>query len=81
MTIEEKESYLLKANYTATDIMALKKCGRTCATKIMNDCKANYKGAILGRNVIKASSFWVREGTTIENELRLLAIAKGNARN
>ncbi len=76
MTIEEKENYLTKASYSAKDIMALLGCGRTWATKVMNECKTKYSGAIAGRNVIKSQSFWLREGTTIEEQLRLLSIAK-----
>lgn len=77
MTIEEKEYYLLKTNYTAKDVKALLECGSTWASKIMNDCRKKHNGAVLGRNVITAKSFWLSQGTTIEEELRLLSIAKG----
>ncbi len=77
MTVEEKETLLLKANYTAKDVMFLANVAHTQATKIMNECRVKYGGAVAGRmNVIKAKSFWEREGTTIEEELRLLSIAK-----
>lgn len=77
MTVEQKETYLLKVNYSAKDVMALLDCKHTWATKIMNECRAKYGGAVLGRNVITSKSFWLREGTTIEEELRLLSFAKG----
>jgi hypothetical protein len=66
-------------NYSAKDVKALLNCGRTWATKIMNECRLKYGGAVMGRNVITSKSFWLREGTTIEEELRLLSIAKGYA--
>lgn len=78
MTIEEKENYLLKTNYSAKDVMALLGIGKTRATEIMNECRVKYGGAVMGRpNIISANSFWVREGTTREAELRLIAVAKG----
>lgn len=78
MTIEEKENYLTKSNYSAKDIMALLGIGKTQATKVMNECRSKFGGTILGRqNVIKSSSFWLREGTTREAELRVIAYAKG----
>ena len=77
MTVEEKEMYLLKVTYSPKDIRTLLNCGRTWAHKIMNECRSKYGGAVLGRNVITAKSFWLREGTTLEEELRLLSYAKG----
>lgn len=77
MTIEKKERFLLMANYSAKDVMAILECGHTCATKVMNECKTKFGGAVKGRNVITAKSFWLREGTTLEEELRLLSFAKG----
>lgn len=77
MTIEEKETYLLKTNYSAKDVMVLLNIGKTQATKVMNECKVKYGGAVMGRqNVIRASSFWEREGTTREVELGVIAYAK-----
>ena len=78
MTIEEKEKYLLKTNYSARDVMALLDIGHTRATKVMKECRTKYGGAVMGRdNVISSSSFWLREGTTREEELRVIAYAKG----
>lgn len=77
MTIEEKERFLLMVNYSAKDIMVLLDCGHTWATKVIKECKAKFGGAVKGRNVITAKSFWLREGTTLEEELRLLSFAKG----
>ena len=78
MTIEEREYYLLKTNYSAKDIMALLGCKKTWATKVMKECKTKYDGEITGRPLlIKANSFWLREGTTREEELRFIAYAKG----
>ena len=78
MTIEEKENYLLKTNYSAKDVMFLLGIGKTRATEVMNECRVKYGGAIMGRqNVITANSFWLREGTTREEELRVIASAKG----
>lgn len=78
MTIEEKETYLLKTNYSAKDVMALLGIGKSRATEVMNECRVKYGGAIMGRqNVVTANSFWLREGTTREKELRVIAYAKG----
>lgn len=80
MTVEQKETYLLKVNYSAKDVMALLECGHTWATKVMNECREKYGGAVMGRNTITSKSFWLREGTTLEEELRLLSFAKGYAK-
>lgn len=78
MTIEEKENYLLLSTYSAKDIMALTKTSRSNASIIMNECKNFFDGAVKYRDtVITARSFWQREGTTIEEQFRLLGIAKG----
>ncbi len=78
MTIEEKEMYLLKTNYSARDVMVLLGIGHTQATKVMNECRVKFGGAVMGRqNIITANSFWLREGTTREEELRVIAYAKG----
>ena len=77
MTIIEKEKYLLKVNYKAKDIMALLDCGHTWATRVMKECANKFGGAVKGRNVITAKSFWLHEGTTLEEELRLLSVALG----
>lgn len=78
MTIDEKEQYLLKANYSAKDVMALLNIGHTQATKVIKECREKYYGAVYGRaNLITSRSFWAREGTTREEELRVIAYAKG----
>lgn len=78
MTIEEKEVYLLKSHYSAKDVMFLLGCKKTWATKVMKECRTKYGGAIVGRPLlITANSFWLREGTTREEELRVIAYAKG----
>ena len=78
MTIEEKERYLLMTSYTAKQIMELTGLKRASATAIMNECKLKYGGAIKYRpNAITAESFWLREGTTLEKQYKLLGIAKG----
>ena len=60
--------------------MILLNCGRTKAWKVMNEIREKYNGAIIGRpNVIKASSFWEREGTTIERELSVIEKARAYA--
>lgn len=77
MTIEEKETCLLKTNYSAKDVMFLLGIKKTQATKVMKECRAKYGGTIPGRlNIISAKSFWLREGTTREEELRVIAYAK-----
>lgn len=78
MTIEEKEKYLLKSNYSAKDVMALTGVQKSRASVIMNECRTIYNGSIKYRpSVITSKSFWLREGTTIEEQYRLLGIAKG----
>jgi len=79
VTIEQLEPYLLKVNYTGEDVRALKGIKKSMANRIMKECREKHSGAVLGRPyVITAKSYWKREGTTIEEQLRLLAIAKGN---
>ena len=78
MTIEEKEKVLLKSSYSAKDVMFLLGIGHTQATRVMNECRVKYGGAIPSRPlVITSESFWKREGTTREEELRVIAYAKG----
>lgn len=78
MTLEEKETYLVKTNYTAKDVKVLLNIGKTQATKVMNECRVKYHGAVMGRpTIITSKSFWEREGTTREAELRVIAYAKG----
>lgn len=82
MTIEEKEKYLLMASYTAREIMELTGLKRASASAIMNECKIKYGVAIKYRpNSITAESFWLREGTTLEKQLKFLGIAKGYYNN
>lgn len=82
MTIDEKEKYLLMASYTAKEIMELTGLKRASATAIMNECKLKYGGAIKYRpNSITAESFWLREGTTLEKQLKFLGIVKGYYNN
>lgn len=64
-------------NYAPRDVMALLGCGHTWATKVMKECRTNFGGTVKGRNVITAKSFWLSQGTTLEEELRLLSFAKG----
>ncbi len=78
MTIEEKEKYLMKASFNAKDIAELTGLKGTRVTVIMKECKLNFGGLIKNRpNAIKASSFWKWTGSSIEEEYRLLGIAKG----
>lgn len=82
LTIEEKEKYLLMASYTAKDIMDLKGVQKSRASKIMAECRERYGGTIKFRpNACTSKSFWLREGTTLEEEYRLLGISKGYVRN
>ncbi|MCK9236392.1 MAG: hypothetical protein M0Q41_13395 [Bacteroidales bacterium] len=79
MKVEQLEPYLLKVNYSGQDIQELAGVKRTHATKIMSICRSKYNGAVIGRPyVVTAKSYWLYEGTTLEEQLRLLAIAKGN---
>lgn len=78
MTLEEKEFYLTKVNYSAKDVMFMLGCQKTWATKVIKECKEKYNGTVVGRPIlIKAESFWAYLGTTMENELRKLGCAKG----
>ena len=79
MTVEQMELYLLKVNYVNRDVCELAGVKTTRATVIMNECKAKHGGAVIGRpNVITAKSYWKYQGTTLEEQLRLLAIVKGH---
>lgn len=78
MTLEEKENILLMATYSAKEVSMLTGACRASVTTIMNKCKDLFGGAVKYRNnVITAKSFWEYQGTTIEEEYRLLGIAKG----
>ena len=81
MNIEEKENLLLKHSYSAKDVMALSDVKHTRAQQIMNECRAKYGGSIAGRNnVITSASYWAREGTTREEELRIILYAKESSK-
>lgn len=82
MSIDEMESLLLKANYDVYDIMALEECRPTKARKVMNVCRSKYRGNVLGRtNCVKSESYWLYQGTTIDEQLRRFGILKGGERN
>lgn len=69
----------MKVNYTGKDVKVLTggNLGKTQITKIMNKCRDEHAGCVIGRPyVISAKSYWEYEGTTLEEQLRLLGIAK-----
>ena len=81
MTLEEKERFLLKSTYSANDVKFLTNLAKSRVSVIMNICREKYGGTVPYRaNVITAKSFWLYEGTTIDEEYRLLGIAKGYVR-
>lgn len=78
MTLEEKEKYLLKASYNREDIRQLTGFANTMISNVMNFCREKFNGSVPYRsNVITARSFWLWNGTSIEEEYRLLGVAKG----
>lgn len=84
MTIQEKETYLMKAAYDVDDVRVLTEySSKTKCREVMNLCRTNQYGGFIpgirGRYFIKAESLWLYLGTTMEAELRKLAIAKGEA--
>ena len=81
MNLVEKEKYLLKASYDFKDVMALAECKKTKAYEVMEACRKRYRGSIPGRpGAITARSYWEYQGTTIEQEIRLLRMLKGEVR-
>lgn len=82
LTIEEKEKYLLMSSYSARDVMELTGVQKSRATKIMTECREKFNGSIKYRpNAITSESFWQREGTSMERQMYLLGIAKGNIKD
>lgn len=78
MTVEDKEKFLMMVSYSAKDVMILTGYAKSKVTIIMNECKLMFGGIIRHRpNAITSKSFWLWNGSSIEEEYRLLGIAKG----
>lgn len=78
MTLEEKEQLLLKSTYNIHDIIKLSNCSRNKAKEIMMICKYKFNGEVKFRpNVITSSSYWKYEGSSVEDQYKLLGFAKG----
>lgn len=79
MTLEEKENILIKPCLTVEDVMIYTNFSKSHSYKIMSICRKEFNGkAGLRSEAIKTESLMQYLGTTLERELTLLAILKGN---
>ena len=78
LTLELKEKILLKPCIRLQDIMLLTGFGKSTCYNLMTECKKFYGGkAGLRTDAITPKSLCLALGTTIEEEMRLIGIAKG----
>lgn len=78
LTIETKEKILLKPCIRVNDIETLTGYSRCKCYELMRICKNNFNGqAGIRTDAITPKSLCKALGTSIEEELRLIGIAKG----
>lgn len=78
MTLEEKEKVLSKPCIRVNDIVALTGYSKRMCYRLMQECRANFKGrAGIRTDAITPRSLCLALGTTIEEEMKLIGIAKG----
>lgn len=78
LTIETKEKVLLKPCIRVKDVMLLTGLSERVSYYLMADCKNNFNGrAGIRTDAITPKSLCLALGTTIEDEMRLIGIAKG----
>lgn len=78
LTLEEKEQLLLKPCLTAKEVQLYTGFSRSVVYRLMCECRKNFNGtAGIRTDAITTKSLCLALGTTIEDEMRLLGIAKG----
>lgn len=78
MTLEEKEYYLMLPAYRVDDIHKMLGGSYDLAKRVKRVCVKEFDGKIEGRPLcVTAKSFWLYMGSSLEEELRLIGIAKG----
>ena len=78
LTIELKEKILLKPCVRVNDIMAISGYSQRMCYHLMKECREHFNGrAGIRTDAITTKSLCLALGTTIEEEMRLIGIAKG----
>lgn len=78
LTLEVKESLLTKPCLRAKDIELLTGYSKSACYQLMNDCRENFNGkAGIRTDAITTKSLCLALGTTLEEQMRLIGIAKG----
>lgn len=79
LTIEIKEKVLSKLGLRVDDVVLLTGYSKKKCYRIMQMCRDNFNGkAGAMSDMITPRSLCLALGTTIENEMRYIGIAKGN---
>lgn len=79
LTIEKKEKTLLKLGLRVDDIMLFTGYSKKKCYQIMQLCRNEFNGrAGCMSDMITPKSLCLALGSTIEDEMRYIAIAKGN---
>ncbi len=75
MKKEVFEEMIFKVSFTAKDIAIMTGLKRSRVSQIMKECRLNYGGEIpFRKNAITSKSYWLREGTTREELIKLFQI-------
>lgn len=78
LSIETKEQLLSRPCLRAKDIMQLTGYGKSMCYELMQECRKNFNGkAGIRTDAITTRSLCLALGTTLEEEMRLIGIAKG----
>lgn len=78
LNLETKEKLLLKPILNAKDIATLTSFSRAVCYRIMTECREKWDGRVGCRtDVVTTKSVLKLLGSTIEEEMRLIGIAKG----
>lgn len=78
LTIETKEQLLLKQGLRVNDVMLLTGYSKPKSYKIMKLCRDEFNGkAGILTDAITPKSLCIALGTTLEDELKLIGVAKG----
>ena len=78
LTLELKEELLLKPVLKAKEVQLLTGFALPKCYTIMDICRKKYGGKLIGSSsVIRTKSLMLYLDTTLEDELRLIGIAKG----
>lgn len=78
LTIELKEHILSKPCIRIDEVMLLTGYSKSNCYSLMKECKKNYKGQTgIRTDSISPKSLCLALGTTIEEQMKLIGIAKG----